>query len=255
MENMLLIGLSRQVALERQMDVVSNNIANLNTNGYKSDGSLFEEFIAPGAREGGFSGKDTSVRFVSDRGIWHDMQAGAMQQTGNPLDVALNGEGFFTVATPAGPRYTRNGAFQINNQGQLVNVEGAVVQGENGPIVFQPSDRNIIISKDGRVTVNEGAGVKTEGFRGKLRVVRFARAQDLLKEGGSNFSAPAGVQPQPATGYGVHQATLEKSNVNGIIEMTRMIEITRTYTQISSILQQQGDMRKSALNQLAEVPA
>ena len=255
MENMLLVGLSRQVALERQMDVVSNNIANLNTNGYKSDGSLFEEFIAPGAKDGGFSGKDTSVRFVSDRGIWHDMQAGAMQQTGNPLDVAIEGEGFFVVQTPGGPRYSRNGAFQVNNQGQLVNAEGAVVQGENGPIVFQPADRNIIISKDGRITVNEGAGVKTEGFRGKLRIVRFQRAQDLLKEGASNFSAPAGVQPQNVGNYRVHQATIEKSNVNGIIEMTRMIEITRTYTQISGILQQQGDLRKNSLNQLAEVPA
>jgi flagellar basal body rod protein FlgG len=226
----------------------------MNTNGYKSDGSLFEEFVS-GAREGGFSGKDTSVRFVSDRGIWHDMQAGPMRQTGNPLDVSLDGEGFFTVATPGGPRYTRNGAFMINAQGQLVNSEGMVVQGENGPIVFQPSDRNIVISKDGRVTVNEGGSVRTEGFRGKLRVVRFVRPQDLLKEGGSNFSAPPGVQPQPATAYRVQQSSLEGSNVNSVIEMTRMIEITRTYTQISAVLQQQGDMRKTALNQLAEVPA
>lgn len=255
MENMLLVGLSRQVALERQMDVVSNNIANMNTLGYKSDGSLFEEFIAPGAKEGGFSGKDSSVRFVNDRGIWHDMQAGPMRQTGNPLDVALDGEGFFVVATAGGPRYTRSGAFQINNQGQLVNSEGMVVQGENGPIVFQPGDRNIIISKDGRVTVNEGAGVTTEGFRGKLRVVRFQRPQDLLKEGSSNFSAPPGVQPQNMANYRVNQFMTEGSNVNSIAEMTRMIEITRTYTQISSLLQQQGDLRKNALNQLAEVPA
>src|SRR5262245_49680937 len=219
MENMLLVGLSRQVALERQMDVVSNNIANMNTLGYKSDGPLFEEYIAPGARDGSFSGKDTSVRFVTDRGIWHDMQPGAMRQTGNPLDVSIDGEGFFAVTTPQGDRYTRNGAFQINGRGQLVNAEGMLVQGENGPITFQPSDRNIIISKDGRITVNEGAGVRTEGTRGKLKVVNFRRPQDLIKDGASTFSAPAGVQPQGATNYRINQSTLEGSNVNGIIAM------------------------------------
>ncbi|MCX7307028.1 MAG: flagellar hook-basal body complex protein, partial [Afipia sp.] len=203
MENMLLVGLSRQVALERQMDVVSNNIANINTNGFKSDGPLFEEYIATSARENSFSGRDTTVRFVNDRGIWHDMGSGSMQQTNNPLDVAIDGEGFLT--------------------------------GENGPIVFQPSDRNIEISKDGRITVNEGGSTKTEGFRGKLRVVKFAQPQNLLKDGASNFSAPAGVTPETVTNARLQQGVIEKSNVNGIIEMTRMIEITRTYTQMSTL--------------------
>ena len=255
MENMLLVGLSRQVALERQMDVVSNNIANINTNGFKSDGPLFEEYIKTSARENSFNGKDSTVRFVQDRGIWHDMGSGSMQQSGNPLDVAIDGEGFLVAQTPGGERYTRNGALQINSQGQLVNSEGSVIAGENGPIVYQPSDRNIAISKDGRITVNEGASSKTEGFRGKLRVVRFARPQDLVKDGSSNFSAPGGMTPEPVTNARLNQGVVEKSNVNGIIEMTRMIEITRTYTQMSTLLQQQGDLRKNSIQQLAEVPA
>jgi flagellar basal-body rod protein FlgF len=255
MENTLLIGLSRQVALGRQLDVVANNVANINTTGFKSDGSIFEEFIAPTARESGFRGADRSVRFVNDRGIWHDMAQGSMQQTGNPLDVAIDGQGFFAVQTPAGERYTRNGALQISATGQLVTNEGMPVQGENGPITFQPGDRNIMISKDGRITVNEGGSVKTEGFRGKLRVVRFARPQDLIKEGSSNFRAPVGLAAQPVTTPIIQQATIEKSNVNGVIEMTRLIDITRTYTQISTLLQQQSDMRRNAIQQLAEVPA
>jgi flagellar basal-body rod protein FlgF len=255
MENMLLVGLSRQVALERQMDVVSNNIANINTNGFKSDGPLFEEYIKSSAREGSFSDRDAAVHFVQDRGIWHDMGAGAMQQTGNPLDVAIDGEGFLTVQGPNGERYTRNGALQINSQGQLVNSEGMQVAGENGPITFQPSDRNIEISKDGRITVTEGGNTKTEGFRGKLRIVKFARPQELLKDGYSNFSAPPGVTPEPVTTARLQQGVIEKSNVNGVIEMTRMIEITRTYTQMSALLQQQGDLRKNTIQQLAEVPA
>lgn len=255
MENTLLVGLSRQVALGRQLDVVANNVANINTTGFKSDGSIFEEFIAPTARENGFGGADRSVRFVNDRGIWHDMSQGTMQQTGNPLDIAIDGEGFLSVQTPAGERYTRNGALQISATGQLVSSEGMPVLGESGPITFQPGDRNIMISKDGRVTVNEGGSDKTEGFRGKIRLVRFARAQDLIKDGSSNFRAPTGVTAQPVTTSSIQQAAIEKSNVNGVIEMTRLIDITRTYTQISTLLQQQSEMRRNAVQQLADVPA
>lgn len=255
MENMLLVGLSRQVALGRQMDVVANNIANLNTTGFKADGPLFEEYIQTSARENSFSGNDSTVHFVNDRGIWHDMSQGTIQQTGNPLDVAIEGEGYLTVQTPAGDRYTRNGALQINAQGQLVNNQGMPVVGDNGPIVFQPGDRNVIISKDGRVSVNEGASGKTEGVRGKLRLVSFAQPQNLLKDGANTFATPAGMAPQPVANAKFQQGNIEKSNVNGVIEMTRMIEITRTYTQMSTLIQQQGDMRKNAIQQLAEVPA
>lgn len=256
MENTLLVGLSRQVALARQLDVVANNVANLNTTGFKSDGSLFEEFIGPTARENGFRGADRNVRFVQDRGIWHDMTQGSMQQTGNPLDVAIDGEGFFAVQGPNGTeRYTRNGSFQVNAQGQLVTNEGMQVLGEAGPIVFQQSDRNIMISKDGRVTVNEGSSERTEGFRGKIRLVRFAQPQNLIKEGSSTFRAPAGLAAQPILTPNLQQATVEKANVNGVIEMTRLIDITRTYTQIATLLQQQSDMRKNAIQQLADVPA
>jgi flagellar basal-body rod protein FlgF len=256
MENTLLVGLSRQVALGRQLDVVSNNVANINTNGFKSDGSLFEEFIAPTARENGFRGADRSVRFVQDRGIWHDMSQGSVQQTGNPLDVAIDGEGFLAVQAPGGgERYTRNGALQINSQGQLVTNEGMPVLGENGPIVFQTTDTNVMISKDGRVTVNEAGNSRTESFRGKLRLVRFARPHDLIKEGASTFRAPVGMAAEAIAQPKFQQAAVEKSNVNGIVEMTRMIDITRTYTQIATLLQQQGDMRRNAIQQLADVPA
>lgn len=256
MENTLLVGLSRQVALGRQLDVVANNVANINTNGFKSDGSIFEEFIAPSARENGFRGADRSVRFVQDRGIWHDMSQGTMQQTGNPLDVAIDGDGFFTVQAADGTeRYTRNGAFQIAANGQLVTNEGLPVLGDAGPIVFQTTDRNIMITKDGRVTVNEGNNTATESFRGRIRLVSFARPHDLRKEGSSNFRPPAGLDADPVLAPKIEQGALEKSNVNGVVEMTRLIDITRTYTQIATLLQQQGDMRRNAIQQLAEVPA
>ena len=115
MQNALLVGLSRQMALGREMDVVANNIANLDTTGYKADGSLFEEYLGSAARAGNGNAR---VSFVLDRGIWHDMSQGPIQHTGNPLDVAIDGNAFLVVQTPRGERYTRNGALQINAAGQ-----------------------------------------------------------------------------------------------------------------------------------------
>ncbi len=255
MGNLAVVGLSRQVALERQLDVVSNNVANINTTGYKADGAMFQEFMGATARAGNLTGGDSRIRFVIDGGIWHDMSPGSIQQTGNPLDVAIDGEGFLAVQTPAGERYTRNGALQINAAGQLVTNEGMPVLGENGPITLQNSDHNIIISQDGRVSVNEANVSRTEGYRGKLRVVTFARPQDLQKDGSSNFQAPDGVTPQPIPVVKVQQGALEKSNVNSVLEMTRLIDITRSYTEVSNLLQQQSDLHRSAIQQLADVPA
>src|SRR5690242_16201080 len=173
MENALLIGLSRQMVLSRQLDVVANNIANLNTTGFKSDNSMFEEFLMPVARENRFRTPDRQMGFVNDRGTWHDLRPGAVQQTGNPLDVAIDGNAFLTVQTPSGERYTRNGAMQVNAQGQLVTSDGSPVLGQNGPIVLQPTDRDVAIAADGSVTVTEGGNMKTESLRGKLRLVTF----------------------------------------------------------------------------------
>ena len=119
MENTLLIGLSRLVTLERQMGVVANNIANVNTNGYKADQSLFQEYLMPGAHADNFAWRDRAFSYVQDRATWHDFTQGAAEQTGNPLDVAIDGSGFLVVQTQRGERYTRDGSLQINAQGQL----------------------------------------------------------------------------------------------------------------------------------------
>ena len=251
MPNALLIGLSRQLTLERQMDVVANNVANINTTGFKADRSLFQEYLMPVAHEDNFVGGDRRLSFVQDRATFHDFASGPSEQTKNPLDVAIAGTGFLVVQTPAGERYTRDGSMQINNQGQLVTTSGNPVLGTNGPIVFQPTDHDINIAADGNVTVVEGVG-SADSVRGKLRMVRFANPQALVKEGSNLYSGGAGA---PDTTSQVRQGYVEKSNVNSVVEMSRMIEVTRTYTQVSAMLQQQGDLQKSALEKLAEVPA
>ncbi len=253
MENALLIGLSRQTILERQLDVVANNIANVNTTGYKADSSLFEEYLMPGAHEDNFVGADRRVSFVQDRGTFRDFSQGSAEQTKNPLDVAIDGSAFLVVQTPAGERYTRDGGLQRNNQGQLVTAAGNPVLGTGGPIVFQPTDHDVNITPDGTITVVEGSG-RADSIRGKLRLVSFADAQRLLKEGLNLYSAGEG-SAQPDVKSMVRQGFIEKSNVNGVAEMSRMIEVTRAYTQISTLLQQQSDLHKNAIQQLADVPA
>lgn len=255
MENALLVGLSRQVALTRELDAVANNIANLNTTGFKADGTLFEEFLMPGARDTQFSGPDSRVSFVRDRASWHNMGPGPIEHTGNPLDVAIQGDAFFAVQTPKGERYTRNGGFQINAAGELVTSEGYQVLGQSGPIVFQPGDADISITREGTIRVKEGGRATSDATRGQLRLVGFSESRRLQKIGSSLFMPPAGMQPQPATGATLTQGALERSNVQAILEMTRMIEITRAYSQVANLLQQQSDQRVSAIDKLSQVPA
>ena len=255
MENALLVGLSRQMVLERELDVVANNIANMNTTGFKTDNSMFEKYLMPLARENRFNPKDRQVDFVIDNGTWRNLSQGPVQQTGNPLDVAIQGSGFLVVQTQAGERYTRNGSLRIDAQGQLVTLDGATVLGENGPIVFQSTDHRVSISPDGRVTVVEAGATTTESLRGKLRVVSFAAPQQLQKDGANLYSAPAGVAPAADTTSRLLQGSVEKSNVNGVVEIARLIEITRAYQQVAQLLQQESDLHKSAIQQLAAVPS
>ncbi|MCC6776565.1 MAG: flagellar basal-body rod protein FlgF [Hyphomicrobiales bacterium] len=258
MENGVLIGLSRQIALARELDVVANNIANLNTAGYKADYSVFEEFMMPTAQHTQFSGGDRRLSYVQDRTTWRDFRPGGMRLTGNPLDVAIDGDAFLVVQTPRGERYTRNGSLQMDATGQLVTNDGFTVLGESGPIRFQNTDGRISITDEGTITVREGGDTRSDATRGKLRLVRFEQRNRLQKDGNTLFSAPAGVDPlpvQPPQRVRVVQGAIEQSNVQSVLEMSRMIEITRTYTMVSSMLQQHAEMRRGAVDKLADVPA
>jgi flagellar basal-body rod protein FlgF len=254
MENALLVGLSRQIALSHDLDIVANNVANIDTTGYKADNALFSQYRMSKASDGDFTGGDRRVDFVTDRASWIDFSEGALQHTGNPLDVAIQGNGYLVVQTPRGLRYTRNGALVTNAAGQLVTDEGYPVQGENGPITFQNTDHNINISLSGIVTVQEGNST-IDTPRGTLQLASFANPKVLQKDGASTFMAPDNVAPNPApTNTNVVQGEIEKSNVNGVAEMSRLIEITRSYSDIANILSQEGDLRRNALSQLSQTP-
>jgi flagellar basal-body rod protein FlgF len=253
MQNTLLVGLARQVTLERQMDVIANNVANANTNGFKADRTLFEEFLNSGAREDNFVGSDRRVSYVQDRGTFRDVSQGPMQATNGPLDLAVDGAGYFVVQTAGGERYTRDGKFSLNNQGQLVTADGDLVLGNAGPITFQPTDHDINIAPDGTITVLEGTA-RTDSIRAKLRVVSFDDPQKLQKQG-FNLYAAGSATAQADTKSSVRQGYIEKSNVNSVAEMSRMVEVMRLYQGIANLLQQQSDLHKSAIDKLADVPA
>ena len=255
MQNALLVGLSRQVSLSRELDVVANNIANINTSGFKGSGALFEEYLAPTARTADLSAGSRRVSYVRDRATWMDLSQGPIEKTGNPLDLAIDGKGYLAVQTPRGERYTRNGALQVNAAGELVTAEGHIVLGENGPILMQPKDRDITVSPDGTISAREGNVANLEARRGRLRLVRFDQPTKLRKDGGSTFTAPEGVVPQADTASRVVQGAIEKSNVKAVAEMSRLIEVTRSYTNVASMLNQQGDLTRTAIEKLAEVPA
>ena len=250
MQDLLLIGLSRQVALSRELDVVANNIANIDTTGYKANGALFEEYLSSATN----GNQGSPISFVRDRATYIDMSRGPLQRTGNPLDLAVDGEAFFAVQTANGVRYTRNGSFKIDATGQIVTSDGNPVLGDSGPIKLQPNDRQIQVSRDGTVSVREGSS-NADSQRGKLRLVRVADAKQLQKDGGGLFNYLGTGQPPQDTKSSVIQGSLEKSNVKGVLEMSRMIEITRSYQQIAAMMQQQSDMGTTAINKLAEVPA
>ncbi|MGH6715912.1 MAG: flagellar basal-body rod protein FlgF, partial [Bradyrhizobium sp.] len=236
MQNALLIGLSRQMTLKRQLDVIANNVANVNTTGYKADQSLFEEYLNSGAHEDDFKGRGRLVSFVLDRGTYRDFSQGPLTQTSDPLDVAIDGKGFLAVQTANGERYTRDGNLQLNNHGQLVTQNGDPVLGTGGPITFQPTDHDINISPNGTITVMEGTAT-TDTIRGNLRVVRFANPQALQKQGSNLYAAQNPADAQPDLKSTVRQGYVEKSNVSAVREMSRLIEVSRTYEQVANMLQ------------------
>jgi flagellar basal-body rod protein FlgF len=255
MENALLVGLSRQMALSHELDIIANNIANIDTTGYKADNASFSEFLMPRASDGQFSGGDKRVSFVQDRASWIDLSPGSIQRTGDPLNVAIDGPGYLVVQTARGQRYTRNGSLSVNGTGQLVTSDGDAVMGGSGPITFQQGDHNVSISPSGIVTVREGTST-ADSPRGQIPFVSFDRPHLLQKDGGSTFMAPNGVNSgPPSPNTHLVQGAIEKSNVNGVAEMARMIQITRSYADIAAILQQQGDQRRSALQQLSQMPS
>ncbi len=235
MESPALITLSRQLTLRREMDVVANNIANMNTPSFKGEQMMFVEYLVKPER-------NQPLSFVQDFGMVRDMTEGPLAPTNNPLDIAISGDGFFTVDTENGARYTRSGRFQLDQDGQVTNQLGQPLLTQDGqPIVVPPGSGPITIASDGTFS----AGTDTFGTIG---IVTFDNPRDMKREANNLFNTDE--PPQPAIDSQIMQGMLEESNVSGIAEMTRMIEIHRRYTSNQRLMQQEHDRIRRSITKL-----
>ena len=244
MDNALYVGLSRQMVLRRQLDVVANNIANADTAGFKVE-TLMQK-TQPAQPAYTLQGP-RPVKFVGEDGVIRDFGQGALRTTGGSLDLAIEGQGFFQVNSSDGPRYTRDGSFRLNDNGTLVTQNGLpVLDDGGGQIELDPTQGQVTISKDG--SVSQGATRV-----GKLGVVTFQTLSTLEKTGDNLYRNTSNQQPQAAEDPKVRQGMLEGANVNPILEITKMIEISRAYEQMAKIMDANSDLSKSAVERMGKV--
>jgi flagellar basal-body rod protein FlgF len=240
MDNTLMLGLQTQRVMQRRMDVAANNLANVATTGFKADAVLFEEVENTGAEA---QDDPRDIIFVRDVGLVRDMNQGPIAMTSNPLDVAIEGSGFFMVEGPNGPQYTRDGAFSLAGDGRLVTSDGRAVLNSGGaPIVLDPQGESPSIGRDGVIRV---AGIEA----GRIGTATFA-APGALSKVGDNLWDAQGQQPGAFEGV-VVQGALEGSNVRPVVELTRLIEISRAYQSAAKIVSGADDLRQRAIERLA----
>ncbi|HVJ51091.1 MAG TPA: flagellar basal-body rod protein FlgF [Aliidongia sp.] len=238
MQTATYVALAQQSALENSIDVASNNIANISTPAFKGQTVLFQEFLQPGP-----DGKQIS--YVRNVGVVRDTKPGNLSQTGNTLDNGIEGDGYFTVGTQDGNRYTRNGRFQLDNGGRLVTSQGYTVLSDQGtPIAIPANSHNITVTPDG--------GVSTEnGPVGKLGLAHFDNQQDLVAAADGLYVTAD--QPIPDTISKVHQGTVEDSNVQPITALTRLLGMQKAYTGAEQMIDDEDTRLKNAIDKISKV--
>lgn len=219
MSNGVLMASAGMKAQMEALDVLANNLANLNTPGFKEQKSFFS--VLQDSING--TGPDGDAAGLEQGGSALNQQDGVLAPTHRDLDIALSGEGLLVVQTPQGVRYTRNGSLSINARSELATAGGMAIEGESGPITIGP----------GKIHITERGDVYVNGTRsGRLKIVTFDRLQDLSREGSSLFAAdPRVSKPKPGDAT-VRQGFLEQSNVNAVGSVVEMIAIMRRFEAI-----------------------
>ena len=244
MDNALYVGLSRQMTLRRELDIVANNIANANTTGFKTEDLMVRTEAAKPART---LGGTNPVKFVLDDGVTRDFTQGAMTKTDGAFDLAIEGKGFFKVQTAAGERYTRDGRFTTNPEGKVVTQSGNPVLDEGGgEILVDPQLGPVSIGKDG--TMSQGA-VRV----GKIGVVLADDLSALRKDGDNLYRNTSNTTLQQAPSAIVHQGMLEASNVQSVTQITKLIEVQRAYESMAKMMDNTAELTRSAVERLGKV--
>lgn len=232
---------ARLVGQQRVMEVTANNIANANTPGYRTTRVQFSDWIDRGLGVSAPPGAKTTI-YPQDRATWREQQAGTMTHTGNPFDLALSGDGYFTVSTPSGPRLTRNGRFGLLPDGTLADAAGNAVLSTSGrPIQFSPNDTQVHVAGDGTLST-------ASGQVGQIGVVTPNDFNKLQAEGSANLRADGGTTP--VTSPTIIQGAIEDSNVQPVMELTRMLDNERQYQILTQVIQAEGDRQQNAIEKL-----
>ncbi|MCJ9430341.1 flagellar hook-basal body complex protein [Kordiimonas marina] len=247
MDTALFVGLAHRAALQRRMDVVAHNIANMSTTAFNKEKVIFQTYLidVPGSTATG-GGKIASV---IDRGVMRNLEAGTLIPTNNPLDVFIHGRGYLSVQGKDGKTYyTRNGRMKVDTDNELALLSGEKVLDDSGkPIRFQDDDSDYFIAPDGTISTKNGE-------RGKLALVAFANEQNMKRRGSSLYETNQ--SPIPADqkkGIKLQPKAIEGSNVNAIESMVEMIDVMRAYERASKSSSSYENMRRDSLDRLARV--
>lgn len=237
------IALSRLVAQSRALEVTATNMANANTPGFKAERVLFSDWLSKQTGTDAPPGGRT-VQFVQDRATYRDQQAGPVQQTGNPFDLALGDDGYFSVETARGPRLTRAGRFTPMSDGRLGDAEGnALLDTAGQPIRISAADQRITVAADGTVSSENGR-------IGKVGVVRPSDPMRVTAEGGRTLRADADTVPVDKPQ--VIQGAVEDSNVQPVLEMTRMMADLREFQFTTQFVQGEADRLQSSIDKITQ---
>ena len=242
MENSIYLGLSRQMALRTDMDIIANNVANMNTPGFRGQNLIFQEYLDTHRRTGEV-GADDPLSFVVDDGQYQVTDPGPVRVTGNPLDISVNGPGFIGIQGPGGKvAYTRAGNFQLSPDGTLMTPAGYPVASQGGGGITIPQGSSEI-KIDGRGVVSN-----QDGQLGQIMLVEFENIQQLNPLGNNLYTTDAAVKN--ADNSVVAQGQLEGSNIKPVIEMTRMIDTLRSFQSVQNVLQAENERLRTAIQRL-----
>ena len=237
------VALSYLSAKQRALDVMAGNLANASTTGFKAERMLFSDWLAPQRGTDGSRGTKP-VAFVQDRATWREEQEGTLQHTGNPLDLAISGTGYFTVDTPRGPRLTRAGRFAPQPDGTIANERGEALLDVAGQrIRVSAADVSLTVTADGSLSSENGP-------LGRIGVVQPQDPAKLQAEGSTVLRADTPTAPVATPK--VVQGVLEDSNVQPILEMTRMMDGLRSFQMTAQMVEAEGQRMQSAIDKLSQ---
>ncbi len=243
MDNATTIALSRLVAQTRAIDVLANNVANMNTPGFRAERTIFADWLWQ--RQGNEPPGSGVIAYTQDRATYRSRRPGEIDHTGNPLDLALSGTGYFTVSTKRGPRLTRAGRFALAANGTVVDEEGnALLDVRGKPLKVTTADTMLSVAADGTLS-------SENGLIGKIGVVSVADPNKLKAEGGRLLNAAA-TTTRPVASPKIVEGAVEKSDVQPTMEVTRMMNDLRGFQMVAQFIQAEADRHQSAIQRIMQ---